>query len=499
MKVRLDVMKSWKGVKTKTIEVDRWSGCNFERFVVGKEFLVYAHGAPLQASMCSRTKEADHIELESELLDILVKGGKEEPFLRRLPEVLAKDPRPSARAEAARLIVRDAPKDVAAAARPVRLRALDDPSPIVRRAVIETYYEPYYSFLVTRAPDVARALLKRLGDRDAMVRREAARVLEGFAPVAQTDRALRAALKVERDPEVISALASAIAMRGSRESKRLVLPLLVRELKNAKDSTRWNAAQKLGAIGSDAVPAIEPLAAALHDPQNIVRLYAATALGEIGSRKAVPALVAALRDQWANVRAEAALAIYKIGDDVTLQKAAMPVLIKDLQESHRSYTFRVLEELGPRAKSAIPALQELLRKTTDNSARDAINGTLEEITMSYKPEPVRNEPLEKASVLIARLNDEKKHRLTRCGAAESLRRIGTPEARAAFDRFATREIPLLVASLRDREWIDRAHAARCLGVLGPAARSAAPALTRALDDRNRYVRKAAAQALAKIR
>ncbi|HYC58398.1 MAG TPA: HEAT repeat domain-containing protein [Thermoanaerobaculia bacterium] len=531
-KVRLDVSRSWKGVKTKTIEVDRWRGCGFERFAMGKEFLVYADGPQLFASMCGRTKEADHVELESELLDILAKGGKEEPFLRRLPEVLAKDPRPSARAEAARLLARDAPRDVAAAARAVVLRALDDPSPIVRRAVIETLYVPYFD-LTTPAADIATALLKRLGDRDAAVRREAARVLQQYAPVAHTDGALRAAWKVERDPEVISALASAIAMRGSRQSKRIVLPLLLRELKSAQDPTRWNAAEKLGAIGADATSAIASLAAASRDPQNLVRLYAARALGEIGSRNAVPALIAALRDERANVRAQAALAIYKIGDDANVRKAAVPVLIKDLEdESDRFYAVQTLEELGPRATSAVPALQELLRKTTDRSTHDSINRALEEITMVYKPLPVREEPLEKTSVLIARLNDAKARPWDRCRAAESLRRIGTPEARAAFDKFAAREIPLLVAWLRDRARKDRGEAARCLvhlaprsrdaltplahaledddwltrtksaealGALGPAAAPAVPALTRLLEDRNRYARRAAVEALAKIR
>jgi HEAT repeat protein len=528
--VRLDVTKSWKGVKTKTVEVDRRSGCGFERFALGKEFLVSTDGPRMHASMCGRTKEADHVELESELLDILVKGGKEGPFLRRLPEVLARDPRPSARAEAARLLARDAPRDVAKGASAVVLRALDDPAPVVRRAVLETLYVPRYGFDI-KAPDVAGAVLERLTDGDALVRRDAARVLEQYGAVAGTDRALRAAWKVERDPEARSALASTIAVRGSPESKRIVLPLLLRELKSAKESTRWNAAQKLGAIGRDAASAVAPLTESLRDPQQLVRHHAAKSLGQIGSRNAVPALVAALRDPHANVRAEAARAIYLIGDDANLQKAAMPVLIQDLEDEWNIYALYALADIGPRAKSALPALQKMLRNGPEQSTRYPLEQAVEEITLAPRSLPAGKEPPEKISVLLARLNDTKQQPSARCRAAESLRKLGTPEARAAFDRFATREIPVLVAWLRDRKRDDRGEAARCLsflaprsrdaltslthalrdedwltrtksaealGALGPAAAPAVRELKRLLDDRSRYPRRAAAEALAKI-
>lgn len=58
-------------------------------------------------------------------------------------------------------------------------------------------------------------------------------------------------------------------------------------------TSRSKAARQLQAHG---VNAIEPLCAALRDPQLRVRLAAARSLGEVGDERAIPALVAALRE-----------------------------------------------------------------------------------------------------------------------------------------------------------------------------------------------------------
>ena len=80
-----------------------------------------------------------------------------------------------------------------------------------------------------------------------------------------------------------------------------VLPLL------AADKTRGIALYTLGHLRARA--AFHSALAALHDPQELVRLRAAQALGRIGDRRATPRLVRALADESWTVRyaAEAAL------------------------------------------------------------------------------------------------------------------------------------------------------------------------------------------------
>ena len=58
--------------------------------------------------------------------------------------------------------------------------------------------------------------------------------------------------------------------------------------------------------------------------------------------------------------------------------------------------------------------------------------------------------------------------------------------------------PCLIGSLKDMWWI-RVAAARALADLGPAAKTAIPALTDLLQDSHMYVRIAAAEALEKIK
>jgi HEAT repeat protein len=78
--------------------------------------------------------------------------------------------------------------------------------------------------------------------------------------------------------------------------------------------------------------------------------------------------------------------------------------------------------------------------------------------------------------------------LVRQQAALSLGQIGDAEA-----------VPALATALRDKEWTIRRQAAVALGSIGPPAREAEAALRKCERDAHAPVRKAATEALARIR
>lgn len=78
--------------------------------------------------------------------------------------------------------------------------------------------------------------------------------------------------------------------------------------------------------------------------------------------------------------------------------------------------------------------------------------------------------------------------LVRQQAASSLGQIGDVEA-----------VPALVSALGDKEWTIRRQAAVALGAIGPPARGAETALRKCERDAHAPVRKAAAEALARVR
>ncbi len=64
---------------------------------------------------------------------------------------------------------------------------------------------------------------------------------------------------------------------------------------------------------------------------------------------------------------------------------------------------------------------------------------------------------------------------------------------------AKEAVPALMQALGDAEWSVRRQAAVALGQIGPPARAAERELLRCQRDRNSLVRKAAAEALNKIK
>ena len=191
-------------------------------------------------------------------------------------------------------------------------------------------------------------------------------------------------------------------------------------------------------------------------------------------------------------------------------KATVPLLIKLLKDENcrvRVAAIRALGKMGPAAKVAVPALTESLKDTAGPEARDArpvrvrgrryggrgeVRGHAACALGNIGPEAKSSVPA-LAELLAA--NDEEVRR----DAAYGLAGIG-PEAKAAM--------PRLIEALSDENLTVRGHACAALGNIGPQAKAAVPALVQRIREVHDHagvasevyenVAGVASQALAKI-
>lgn len=206
---------------------------------------------------------------------------------------------------------------------------------------------------------------------------------------------------------------------------------LAAQLRSGSWDQRTIAAAMLATLGDQAKPAVPALAAALQDDQapSLFRTTATTTLGVLGpaGREALPALLdvlskadperAAEDDLWDQARANAAYALGRVGgEDRGRVVAALLAVVPDSRGNLRDLALgavetlglrtedeskalpvltRVLEEwklgtegqraaavllgrMGPRAKSAVPAL-ERAQSSRDDGVRQAAAEALRQI------------------------------------------------------------------------------------------------------------------------
>ncbi len=241
----------------------------------------------------------------------------------------------------------------------------------------------------------------------------------------KADEAIPALIEALKDPESkvryqsLSALGN-FMYNPNPPDLGAIIPTVTELLRDADRGIRWHAALMLGKIGPRSRAAIPLLTQILSDEDDTVRTYAAYALGEIGpeSKVAGPALIKLLKDQDPNVRESAAKALAKV------DPGSAPVVVAALSEDlkHEKPDFwgraaRSLGSFGAEAKPAVPLLVNLL-KTEGNFWHAVVVSTLEQIGPAAR---------EAAPALRSLLN----HRVSsnRMGAAIALLKI-VPESEA---------------------------------------------------------------------
>lgn len=384
-----------------------------------------------------------------------------------------------------------------------------------------------------------RILVEALGDERAHIRTDAAQALAwaGAAAVEPLSRVLRSkaasdptrivacealaligpeaqlatpaliALGTSSNTEVLVAVAEALGSISAEDPSALTL--LSQLAKHSEPRVRAAAVSAIGAFGEKASAQVGLLAESLRDEQVLVRQAAAEALAVLGpaAREAIPALDAALADAQGTVTIRAAEALVQIGS------AAVPVVVKRLRDaSYAPLALEILRRMGPEATSATSDLVRLLAEPGMLPLQEIC------LTLSaIQPDPQTAGPaliklardaadrtVQAAAIYaLGRIEDRQALNVVTQAveSEEPLVRLAAAWALVQFDPhnpdYVKIAVPRLTAALERPEPRIRLQAARTLGRLGAAARTAIPALQkRVAEDPELEVRIAAAAALA---
>ena len=357
-------------------------------------------------------------------------------------------------------------REGAEAAAPALLAALKDKDPVVRG-----YAAASLGRIGPVTDDVIPALARTLKDEDSTTIKYACSALgeigrtdaRAFPPLIETllghEKYAAMCGLANAGPAAVPPLAvllkdrdgqkrhfATLALAGIRPVTQAQLDVLVAALAQRRNGTNMSAARALAKIGRPAVPA---LAGALRAGTETAGIAAAYGLREIGEDAvdAVPALVEALKGRSRLVRDCAAWTLGVIGPAAA---EAVPALIETIEGTGRRDTGTrasaafALGKIGAEAKAAVPALQDLLARGEGIASKVA------------------------APAALHRLMDDKEM------------------------------VTVMADALVDPDRRVRRAAADALGDLGPAAKSAVPALMKATTDEAREVESAARYALKKI-
>jgi HEAT repeat protein len=286
-----------------------------------------------------------------------------------------------------------------------------------------------------RARAAVPSLAAALGDPQPEVRRASAEALAALDD--RSDSVIRGLIASTRDTDESVRLASLNALRrlGAPEAQQALeqaVPGLARRLADTDPEGRRDAAWRLAGLGESARPAADALVRCLDDPDEWVRSFAAQALANLGpaARLAVGRLEKLLRSE--RTRLPATVALGRIGPEAEAAVPALLMVIEDPDDAARHAAAEALFRIGtPPARAAyrrhaereVPRLLETLR-SGDRDPRGEAARHLSRFTATA---------VEAIGPLATALDDE--YWLVRCKATEALGGFG-PGAKAAVPRLA---------------------------------------------------------------
>jgi HEAT repeat protein len=196
-------------------------------------------------------------------------------------------------------------------------------------------------------------------------------------------------------------------------------------------------------------------------------------------------------------RAYYVVALRKWDQAVGVGRPAVDPLIAVLADGlHRRHAEIALEKIGP---AAVGPLAAALSGADGGQAHRAVAGVLAKL--GWKPSNDR----QRAEYLVALGNCDEAAWLGTAALEPLVAALKGPSvharraaARALGELDDRRAVEPLIAALRTYDAGVRQQAAQALGRIGPAAKSAVPALTRVLSDSRPAVRETAAEAIKKI-
>jgi len=298
--------------------------------------------------------------------------------------------------------------------------------------------------------------------------------------------------KVAKSPDEAAKLAAidSLGLLGKKAAE--AVPTLTATLKDSSAAVRAHAAQTLGEIGDPAKVAVPEIAALIADPDATVRREAMEAIGAIrpGPKVTVPLFIKLLESSDAQARHAAMSTLADQG------KAAVPFLIDSLSNEQAAYWgCLVLNEIGPDAQEAVPALTKLIDDKRPEVRREAILALVQigDAAASAVPQILKaldNPDTATAAVFAlghfkkAGSEAEAKIRKLADGSDPVLRTVGIwalarlhPEDK----KLVAEAVERLCEGLKSENPMARKAAAHGLASLKPGADVLTPALERALQ------------------
>ena len=303
-------------------------------------------------------------------------------------------------------------------------------------------------------------------------------------------RTLSEWVKLLSDGDEFMRSAAAKGLARIRDGARPAEPALVEAMKDRNEGVRQYAAEALSNIYSKHPPTEVGLAAlteAVSDPNLYVSRNASQGLASAGPKGDVGSL--ALIGQLGNgaTSDNARRALVAIGTATVVRD--LTAALQNKNRPVRHYAAEILGGLGPRARSAAPALEKLVRDAAE--VREARATAAEALTLVQAP-PEGSQPDDfyqgkPLSGWVKLLSDE--NEFMRAAAAKALSKIGDEALPAE---------PALVEAVSDRnEWV-RQNATRALFRIyskHPATDAGLASLSRAVSDTDIYVSRNASQGL----
>jgi HEAT repeat protein len=315
---------------------------------------------------------------------------------------------------------------------PKLMAGLDDADPDARAAFLTAI-----GYLGPRAGESVPAVRALLQDPSPGIRIEAVHILYESAP--RDDRLLgdlRARVD-DADARVQRRAIDTIRFLGAPGRK--VLPAVIGKLNSPDAEVRLAAAEMIGSHGQAAAEAVPGLIALLDDPAPKIRTIAAQTLGQMGkaAQPALARLSSLLGAEQVEVREAATVTLGGLELEAEVVRPALARALRDDKTEVRRAAMKAIQRFGPQGAIFIPDI----------------------IVLAGGKEPLRT-------------------------VERSLRRFERrgPDARS---------LPELLKLLEHKEATVRLLAIRYLGLAGPGAREAIPALERMREDPSAEVRKQA--------
>lgn len=231
-------------------------------------------------------------------------------------------------------------------------------------------------------------------------------------------RALQTLLKGLDDGSVRvrTAAAEALGNRGDASAVSRLLDAMSDAYEDVKEAA-YKAIRRMGD------EALQPLLHALHNGRSQARLAAAVLLRDMRPPAAVQDLISAIEDSVPEVRQVVIAALANLGPDAV--DALIAVLESD-SDKRRTAAVWALADIGD-PKAGPPLVRALSERSNSSQFRQAAVWALGELDAIYA-----------VPQIIRVLNNDRDKEVQRA-AAEALRKIGTDEARSAYDTWKRKQ------------------------------------------------------------